>query len=63
MPSHIGKATQPQNAPNFPFLKTIANLQLGHFGALTETFECLEQTGTPVLFNFVAMPPHSAHFI
>jgi len=54
---------QPQKAPNFPFLIVISSLQLGHKGNLIEDFACLEHTGIPFEFNFVAVLPHSAQFI
>lgn len=53
----------PQKEPNFPFRIAISSLQLGHFGSLTETFECLEQTGISFELSLVAKEPHSAHFI
>ena len=63
IPSHIGKALQPQKLPNFPCLIAISSLQLGHLGNLIEIFECLEQTGIPFELNFVAGLPHLAQFI
>ena len=63
IPSHIGKALQPQKEPNFPFLITISSLQLGQEGSLTKAFACLEHTGIPFELNFVAKLLHLAQFI
>ena len=63
MPSHIGKAIHPQNFPYLLSLILISSPQSGHFGDLIFDLVCLAQTGMPWGFMFVALPPHSAHFI
>jgi hypothetical protein len=62
-PSHMGNAVHPQNTPNLLFRKTMVKLHSGQEGDLTFDCECFAQTVTPALLYFVAIFPHTAHFI